>query len=275
PQAPVQPPGLTPLPPPPDIPLIPGGGTGEEDMGGAPPGLPAGGGEGEVPAGGTNPLTGEEVPFGVMPEDTETFQALIEPLRQQALGQLEDPGVFNDELFQESLDQGRRAVEADLARRGFAPESSGTIGAETFQQNVVQPLQRDRLNRLNQARQQAFQQATGLTQMAEQLARGQRGEQRTERGFIEQLRNQARNQALQEAQLQEQFRQNRESQFLQLIGQALGSAQPPIPGVARAGNMASGVASGFGQQAQAQSQGLGDLAGLALTAFGPFGPFGG
>lgn len=225
--------GIHPVPPD-DMAGGGGGGGGGPAPGGAPPPPPP-----DARGADTGRMSGAEEPFTVMPEQSETFEQLMGPMREAVASQLENPSVYDSETFQRVLDKAKRGLEADLASRGFR---HSTGGSEIFAENVMTPLLRERARTLESARRGAFNRARGLTGFAEGVGQRNRQELRGERRYMDELRRRARQQAMEEFQLQDQMRRQRRSNYQRLLTQALGFGSPGSA-VGTLGSAAQGMGS--------------------------------
>lgn len=282
--APTPPPGGHPLPEPmpmPGTPQTPGGGSPSTPA--LPPPNPAPGGGPTaatgIPGVATAEITGDEKPFGVLPSQSNELQELSGKLQSEATRQLDDPSVYDDELFEQALGQSRRLIDedyetqlnrldADLARRGLGWNSSTYAGNREdlavergrAMQDVMTPLLRERAVSIGGARQAAFNNASNLAGFRAGTEREARDEVRGERGYTDNLRRTARDDAIQETMLGEQLYNTRRQEWDDYLARSLGLSFQPF------GGDSAGLASAAqlsGDRAAAGNQQLAELALLA------------
>lgn len=231
---------------------------------------------------GATPITGQEAPYAVQPQQSQTLQALLQRLSGEATRQLDQPTVYDDALFKSALDQGTAEIDRDYKASGTALNSElagrgldySSVAGGRFNDLAAERgravttlntnLLRERAGALAAGRSAAFSNASGLAGSLAGLEAGERDELRGERGYTDALRTQARDQSLQELLLGRQFDQQDTDQYRQLLGTALGYGQ--APGAAgyfgSAGGLLGSGAGQYGQQAADNSAGLAQLAQL-------------
>lgn len=204
---------------------------------------------------GATALTGRETPYAVNPNRSQGLQGVLEALRNRAMGggplggmlqseamrQLRNPSVYDDELMTQAIDQGKRRLDrefsglreglsSELGGRGleYSSHASGRFGDLAAQQgyamqDLMNNILRERAASIGSSRAAAFNNALGLEGQGFQqgssvanllgaMERGERDEQRGERGYVDHLRRQGRQDAMDEALLGEDLRRSREGE---------------------------------------------------------------
>ena len=199
------------------------------------------------------PIQGNETPYRVDPRNSSQLQDILKRLQggsdrgsglnseleAEARRQLANPSVYDDELMQNAIAQGRRSLDREFAgqREGLSAELGGrgleygTHAAGRFgdlaaqqsyaNQDLMNNILRERAASIGGSRAAAFGNAMGfqgqnfgqntsLAGLLGSMEAGQRGEQRGERSYVDNLRNTARGQAMEEAQFGENIRRGRE-----------------------------------------------------------------
>jgi hypothetical protein len=227
------------------------------------------------------PVTGNEVPHTVTPQASGELSTLVSRLDREALRQLDQPTVYDDELFARAKETSARGIrdnyagarenlDAELASRGinFSSIAGGRhrdLASEEANElsDLDTNLLRERAGILAQGRSAAFGNATRMAGFREGMERGTRDELRGERGYVDNLRREARSDAIQEDQMAE-------TEYQRMLDAALGYGQ--APGVSSAlqgaGALYGQGASLYGDRASETNDGLAGLAELAMRFFG-------
>ena len=193
---------------------------------------------------GTQAITGDEGYYRVNPERDAGMQQLLDRLVTESNRGLDQPTVYDDDLFKQSLELGRQSLDADLARRGI---TQSTAGSELFSTRVLNPLLRERAQALSSGREAATRNAMATALARQNVGTAERAEQRGERGYLDELRGRARAESIEDLNLEEAAGARRESEFQSLLNQALGAGFGSAP------------LSGFGSAAYGYGDVGGDL----------------
>lgn len=228
-------------------------------------------------------ITGDENPYAINPADTKETTDLMSRLQGEATRQLDQPTVYDDDLYKkakeatsrginENFDAAGEGLNEELASRGinYSTIAGGRhVDLATRRAQTLSDVDTDILEKramaLAQGRQSAFGNAGGLADRRIDLERGNRLEQRGERGYVDNLRGTARDQAIQQQQLGESSRRTSDQDWQEILDRAIGYGQGGNAGAMLTG--ASGTYGGAANRAGGRADNAGDdLAGLAQLA---------
>jgi hypothetical protein len=187
------------------------------------------------------PITGDERPMSILPGGGGS--PLEGDLMSEALRQLRNPSVYDDELMQKGIDQARREagrfydegdeqLRAELANRGI--EYGGIAGgryadlaADRQQgfQDMLLPLLRERATSIGGAREAAFNNAMRFSEFGDSRGRADRAEMRGERSYQDALADKARDQSIEEYLLGRDESRYNENSYQDLLRYAMGLGQ--------------------------------------------------
>lgn len=228
--------------------------------------------------GGAAPLTGNERPGAIEPPQGAA-SGLEGSLEAEAQRQLQNPSVYDDQLFKDALQQAGASVndwyggakeelDADLANRGIdfstiaGTRQAGLLNDRTRQmRDITLPLLRERATSIGGARSAAFNNARGILGDIEDRGYRSRGEARGERGYRDDLRREGRRNAIEEYQIGEDQSRYEDDRIQRLIDRMLsvgyGGAGQGAAGAA--GDIYQGAGRQYGAGARDTEDELGQL----------------
>jgi hypothetical protein len=189
---------------------------------------------------GTQAISGAETPYSVNPTSSPATSSLLSRLQEEATRQLDQPTVYDDALFGQIKDASARGInqnydtaqthlDAELAGRGinYSSIAGGRIlDLNSQRANALSDLDtnllRERANALASGRTAAANTARGVYGDSDTSERADRGELRTERSYLDQLRDAARTQAEQGSLYDESFGAKNDNDWTSLLSRVFG-----------------------------------------------------